>query len=198
MNFKKIKFVKSFAQASDLPRASLAEVVFVGKSNVGKSTLINSLCKQKKLAKTSSTPGKTRLINFFEVRDGPGAFYLVDLPGYGYAKISELEKLKWQELIEGYFYRKHNIAQVCCLIDIRHDPSSFDLWMHEFIKSTGLPFCVVLTKADKISNQKRKKRAQKIQSCLNIPEGLPILATSSRRNLGMLELETTISQYLSL
>ena len=198
MNFKKVKFVKSYAQASALPGATLPEIVFVGKSNVGKSSLINSLCKRKNLAKTSSTPGKTRLINFFEVGEGADAFFLVDLPGYGFAKVSEGEKQKWQNLIEGYFFDERNISLVCCLIDIRHEPTALDKQMHEFIKSTGLPFCVVLTKADKLSKQKRQASARKIQKSLDIPDGFPVIETSSQNNLGMRELEATISQYLSL
>ena len=132
----------------------LPQIAVAGKSNVGKSTLINRLCRRNKLARTSSTPGKTRLINIFLLND---MFHLVDLPGYGFAKVDRQEKLRWGRMMQDYFTGSEELKHVLCLVDIRHDPTEDDLTMNRFLRETGIPFTVVATKADKISRGARSK-----------------------------------------
>lgn len=143
-----IKFIKSVFAIKELPKSSLREVVLCGRSNVGKSSLINSLFNRKNIAKTSSTPGKTRSINYYEVDE---KFYLVDLPGFGYAKTSKKEREYWAALIENYFSESKNISLVFHLVDSRHKPTDLDLKLNELIKYYGLEYNIILTKIDKLN-----------------------------------------------
>ena len=142
-----VEFVYSAGLSSQLRPNNRQEVVFSGKSNVGKSSLINRLCNRKSLARVSSKPGKTATINFFDA----GEFDLVDLPGYGYAKVSKSEKLRWAELVEGYFAAGRNIALVVQIIDMRHKPTADDMNMLSFLRDCAIPFVVVMTKSDKLN-----------------------------------------------
>ena len=142
-----VEFTYSAGLSAQLKADTRPEVVFSGRSNVGKSSLINKLCNRKSLARVSSKPGKTATVNFF---DG-GSFNLADLPGYGYAKVSRSEKLRWAELVEGYFAAGRNIALVVQIIDMRHEPSADDLSMLGYLRDSGLPFIVVMTKSDKLN-----------------------------------------------
>jgi len=135
----KMKFIKSVYRTRDLPNKSIPELVLCGRSNVGKSSFINSLSKQKNIAKTSSTPGKTRSINYYLVED---KFYLVDLPGYGYAKVSEIEKVKWQKLISLYILNSNNIALTYHLIDSRQLATHLDLLLNEMLIQNEIPYTV--------------------------------------------------------
>ena len=154
MEIKKAVFVTSLAEYGPFPGKGLPQIAVAGKSNVGKSTLINRLCRNGKLARTSATPGKTRLINLFLLND---AFHLVDLPGYGFAKVDKREKARWGQMMQDYFTRAEELRHVLCLVDIRHDPTEDDLTMNRFLRETGIPFTVVATKADKISRGARGK-----------------------------------------
>ncbi|MDO5427225.1 MAG: ribosome biogenesis GTP-binding protein YihA/YsxC [Coriobacteriia bacterium] len=158
ISVKSAKFIASYATAEQLPASTKPEVSFVGRSNVGKSTLINKLCNNKSLAKVSSTPGKTTAINFFDAGD----IYLVDLPGYGFAKRSKGERARWSSLIDEYFNQERNFEMVYVLLDIRHDPSDLDLQMIAYLRDIGIPFEIHFTKEDKLSKQKGNAQKQKI------------------------------------
>jgi len=154
MVIKKALFITSMADYDTFPDKGLMQIAIVGRSNIGKSSLINTLLNRRELAKTSSTPGKTRLINIYNVND---VFHLVDLPGYGFAKVSKAEKSKWNDMMNRYFSRSAELAHVLHLVDIRHDPSSDDVTMNRFLRQTGIPFTVVMTKADKLSRNQCKR-----------------------------------------
>ncbi len=154
MEIKSAEFVTSMSVYAD-PTPALPQIAVAGKSNVGKSSLINSLCRRKALAKTSATPGKTRLINLFLLN---GSFHLVDLPGYGFAKVDKQEKQRWGAMMEKYFRETAALKLTLHLVDIRHEPTRDDLQMNEFLRAMGLPFLVVATKADKISRGARMKQ----------------------------------------
>jgi len=152
MTIKKSRFVTSLAELKPFPGQGLPEIALAGKSNVGKSSLINSLTRNSKLARTSSTPGKTRLVNFYELNDD---MFLVDLPGYGFAKASKQEREKWSSMIEGYLERSENLRHVFQLVDIRHTPTQEDQMMINYLRHYDIPFTVVATKADKLSKAQR-------------------------------------------
>lgn len=192
MNFHNASFKAAYGTSEQLPASTLPEVSFAGRSNVGKSSLLNKLMYRKGLAKVSSTPGKTATINFYDV-DGVD---FVDLPGYGYAKVSKAEKGRWSELIEGYFNQERIFALVVSLIDIRHDPSALDKHMVEFLKASGLSFAIALTKADKLSKQQQAKQRASIRKALDLPKGTPMVVTSSESGTGIDELRTLISRYV--
>ena len=141
LNFHKAAFKAAYGTSSQLPPSELPEVSFAGRSNVGKSSLLNKLMFRKGLAKVSSTPGKTATINFYDV-DGAD---FIDLPGYGYAKVAKSEKHRWAELIEGYFNQERIFALIVSLIDIRHEASALDVNMVEFLKESGLPYLIAFT-----------------------------------------------------
>ncbi len=155
MNFAKAVFQASYGLSSRLPALDRPEIVFSGRSNVGKSSLINKLCNRKSLARVSGVPGKTATINFYEV-DG---VYLVDLPGYGYAKVGRQERRRWDELINSYFAGQRNVALLVQLLDIRHDPSADDRTMLEYLRHYGIPFVAALTKADKLKKSQQQAAA---------------------------------------
>jgi len=147
MDINNVKFEIACGLSSQLPQSVLPEVVFSGRSNVGKSSLINKITNRKNLARVSATPGKTATINFFSLKE----FMLVDLPGYGYAKVARAEKERWGELVEGYFADDRKFALVIQICDIRHKPTSDDMQMIEYLSALGFPFAVVLTKKDKLN-----------------------------------------------
>lgn len=193
MNFHKAKYVASYGTIEQLPESKRCEIAFAGRSNVGKSSLMNALMYRKNLAKVSSKPGKTATINFFDV-DGVD---FVDLPGYGFAKVSASELDRWADLIEGYFNDERDLRLAVCLVDIRHDPSELDHSMIDFVKQTELPFAVVLTKADKLSKQKSISQKSKIVKQLNVSQDVPILLTSTEKNQGIEELRRLIEEKIS-
>ena len=192
MNYHNVKFKAAYGTSSQLPVSTLPEVSFAGRSNVGKSSLLNKLMYRKSLAKVSSTPGKTATINFYDV-DG---YDFVDLPGYGFAKVAKSEKHRWSELIEGYFNQERIFALVVSLIDIRHEASALDLNMIEFLRESGLPFMVVLTKADKLSKQQCMKQTAMLRKQLQLDKDIPMLAVSSESGTGINELRVIIIQYI--
>lgn len=152
MTIKKSKFVTSLAELKPFPGQGLPEIALAGKSNVGKSSLINSLTRNGKLARTSSEPGKTRLVNFYQLNED---MFLVDLPGYGFAKAPRQEREKWSAMIEGYLERSENLRHVLQLVDIRHTPTQEDQMMVNYLRHYDIPFTVVATKADKLSKAQR-------------------------------------------
>ena len=180
MNYHKVKFLTSFGTAGQLPPSEKPEIVFAGRSNVGKSSLINRLFNQKSLARVSATPGKTATINFFETEN----LIFADLPGYGYAKVSRGEKRRWADLIEGYFAQDRDIALVLSLVDSRHPPSADDRMMLEFLIENELPFVVVLTKIDKLSPRQRQERLEAFRQELSYGEQLTLLPFSSQTGEG--------------
>ncbi len=167
MNFNNAEFEYAAGKSSQLPKSTMPEVIFSGRSNVGKSSLINKLVNRKSLARVSATPGKTATINFFRV----DKFHLVDLPGYGYAKVSKSEKQRWSELMEGYFNQERNFSLVVQIIDMRHAPSADDMNMIEYLYSCGFPFIIVLTKKDKLKKTQQVKRLEELENELgNYPD----------------------------
>lgn len=156
MKFEQAVFESASGKAEQLPSCDLPEIVFSGRSNVGKSSLINKLLNRKALARVSATPGKTGTINFYRL-DG---CRLVDLPGYGYARVSQSEKLRWAQLVEGYFAGERGIRLVVQIVDMRHPPTGDDLHMIEFLESGAFPFVLVLTKSDKLNKTQRAQQTQ--------------------------------------
>ena len=161
MNYNKAEFHASFVTFSQIPACSRMEIAFAGRSNVGKSTLINKIFNRKNLARVSSVPGKTATINFYGLEN----VFFVDLPGYGYAKVAKSEKRRWSELIEGYLNSGRDLRLVFLLIDMRHAPSADDLHMINYLIDAELPFVIILTKADKLKVMQRKARKIGRASC---------------------------------
>ena len=166
---------------SKIPDTELPEVAFAGKSNVGKSSLINGLMNRKSLARTSSQPGKTQTINFYNINK---FMYLVDLPGYGYAKVSENEKQKWGKMIENYLHTSKQLKAVFLLIDIRHEPSANDKMMYEWIVYQGYDPIIVATKLDKIKRSQIQKSVKMVKEGLNVKPGTKIIPYSALTKQG--------------
>lgn len=188
MNFHNIAFETSFATSNALPESDLIEIAFAGRSNVGKSSMINKIFNRKNLARVSSMPGKTATINFFRLED----IRFVDLPGYGYAKVSKNEKLRWAELMEGYFNSDRNIQLVVQLVDFRHPPTKDDLSMIDFLIDMEFPFIVVLTKADKLSQKQRRERLEALESEIPCFMDITVVEFSSETGEGVEELKDII------
>ncbi|HMN18296.1 MAG: YihA family ribosome biogenesis GTP-binding protein [Ignavibacteriota bacterium] len=157
--FEKQKFTASVYKLTDLPKSELPQIVLCGRSNVGKSSFINSLFNQKNLAKTSSTPGKTRSINFYDI---DSTFFMVDLPGYGYAKVSQSDRQKWGKLINDFFAESKNIVLVFHLIDCRHNPTELDIKLNQMLKDLNLPYNVILNKSDKLKQSEVSKSVKSV------------------------------------
>lgn len=183
MNFHHVSFVASYGLLQQIPPSRLPEIVFSGRSNVGKSSLINKLFNRKGLARVSATPGKTATINFFDL---DGTLHIVDLPGYGYAKVGKQEKLRWSELIEGYLGdESRDLRLVVQLIDARHAPSALDRAMLDYLIETERPFVVALTKMDKLNRSERVARLQTITGELPYGDQITIIPFSSETGEGV-------------
>ena len=178
---------------SKIPDNMYNEVAFAGKSNVGKSSLINALMNRKSLARTSSQPGKTQTINFYNIND---AMYLVDLPGYGYAKVSEREKEKWGEMIERYLKNSKRLKAVFLLIDIRHDPSANDRQMYEWMVYQGYAPIIIATKLDKIKRSQIQKNVKAIREGLKVEPGTIIIPFSAETKQGRDEIWELIDSFV--
>ena len=170
MKIHSAEFLLSASTTRQFPTATLPEIAFAGRSNVGKSTLINFLLNRKKLVKTSATPGKTQLINFFKIND---KFYFVDLPGYGYAKVPESVQRKWQNLVEAYLSERETLRNVVLLIDCRHNPTLLDRQLLEWLEYYQRPSLIVASKIDKLKRGQVQKHLQKIKHDLSI-ESVPL------------------------
>lgn len=180
MRIQKAEFITSAVEPDQYPTDHLPYVALVGKSNVGKSSMINTITNNNKLAKTSSQPGKTRLVNFYKIND---AFYLVDLPGYGFARVSKKEKIKWANMIET-FLTTPNLLGIVQLVDIRHNPTSDDMTMINWIKHFNMPLIVLATKADKLGKTWIKPQINKIRKQLELSSDIPLIPFSSETGYG--------------
>lgn len=178
---------------STLPENDKPEIAFAGKSNVGKSSLINALMNRKALARTSAQPGKTQTINFYNIND---AMYLVDLPGYGYAKASEEVKAKWGKMIENYLHTSKQLKAVFLLIDIRHDPSANDRMMYEWMVYQGFAPIIIATKLDKIKRSQIQKNVKAIREGLNVQPGTTIIPFSAETKQGRDEIWELIDSFV--
>lgn len=167
MRIKNSEFIISAVKREQYPVDNRVEIAFVGRSNVGKSSIINALTNRRHLAKVSQTPGKTKLINFFLINND---FYLVDLPGYGYAKVSKKEKESWGKTIDMYLHNREPLKRVVLLVDSRHKPTADDIMMHDWIKHYGIDVVVVATKSDKLSNNELVKSKKIIKETLKLGE----------------------------
>ena len=182
MEIKSAEFIKSAVKNDQLPEHDGVEVMFCGRSNVGKSSFINMLTNRKKLAKTSANPGKTQTLNLFLINN---KFYLVDVPGYGYAKVSKSIKATFGKMIEEYVCKRDNLKMVCLLVDFRHKPTEDDVLMYQFLKYYNRPVTVIATKSDKVKNSERKANKKLILDTLNLAEGDKLIITSSEKREGI-------------
>lgn len=190
---KNATFITSAASRSQFITPTKPMIAVCGKSNVGKSSFINMLANQKKLAKTSSAPGRTRLVNYFDF----GSFILADLPGYGFAQVSKAEKAKWAKTLDNFFQDKEHITHVFMLADSRHDPTADDVQMIEYLHYNVIPFTVILTKADKLSKMKLKEHKKAIAADLYMGEN-NLLATSAETGYGKNDVLAKIAHILAV
>ncbi len=193
MNFNIVEFEASYGKSAQIPKSDIPEIVFSGKSNVGKSSLINKLLNRKSMAKVSATPGKTATINFFRLKE----VRFADLPGYGYAKVSKSEKNRWAELVEGYFAQERNISLIIQICDIRHSPTVDDMEMIDFIYHTGYNFIIVLTKLDKLKNSQRQARLEALVGDLAEYEGVQLYPCSSQNGEGIEDIRNAIENSIT-
>jgi len=193
MVIKKAEHVISAVEPSQYPETGWPEIALAGRSIVGKSSLINALTNRKSLARTGSTPGKTRVINFYNIND---SIMLVDLPGYGYAKVSKEERKAWGKLAETYLNTRKTLNIILLLVDIRHDPTDDDVLMLNYIRQTGRRFAVVATKSDKVSRSDHKKRIESIKTKLDLDPGSEVIPFSAVKRTGVEEVWSVIESYL--
>lgn len=194
LNFNKAEFVRSAAARDGFLRDGLPQFAFAGRSNVGKSSLLNLLTGRKALARVSGSPGKTRTINFYLVNDD---FRIVDLPGYGYAKLSRSETEKWGAMMEAYLSKRPGLLKVVQLVDIRHEPSAQDVQMYDYLRYYGLDGVVVATKADKISKNQQQKSIRQIRQKLNMKKEDAVIPVSALKRTGQEELLDVIESILN-
>lgn len=193
MNFNEVSFEFSAGTVSQLPESDMPEVVFSGHSNVGKSSLINKLVQRKALARVSAQPGKTATINFYRLQE----FRMVDLPGYGYAKVSKAEKARWASLVEGYLSAQRNIKLIIQIIDIRHKPTKDDYDMISFLYNANAPFVIVLTKKDKLKKTAYEKRINEVIDELQDYEGVELIPFSAVTGEGLDDIKEVIEEYIN-
>ena len=195
MKVKNPRFEISAVSPKQYPNNDLPQIVLVGKSNVGKSSFINTMINRKSLARTSSEPGKTRQINFYNIDD---RFYFVDLPGYGYSKMSKQEQEKVGSFIEQYLVKSNNIALVIFLIDIRHNPTENDRLMYDYIIRSGLPFIILANKADKIAPTKVENTVKELQKKINPIGDCTILPFSAEKKIYTEDVWNVIDEYIKM
>lgn len=193
MKVNHAEIVISAVSPKQYPESQLPEVALAGRSNVGKSSFINTLINRKNLARTSSKPGKTQTLNFYLIEN---ALHFVDVPGYGYAKVSKTERAKWGQMIETYITTREQLKVVICLVDLRHPPSKEDIQMYEFVKYYDLPVIVVATKADKIPRGKWNKHESIVKKALNFDPNDQFILFSSETKMGKEEAWRGIEKYL--
>lgn len=192
MKYENAEFKSAYGTFEQLPESELPEIAFAGRSNVGKSSLLNRLFSRKNLARVSSVPGKTITINFY----GAGGVNFVDLPGYGYAKVSRSEKQRWAQMMEGYFNSGRNIRLVIQLIDMRRPPTEDDIMMMEFLQNTGIDFAVVMTKSDKLNKSEYQKRLEESKDELSFVKNGFIIPFSSRTGENIEKIKAVIESHL--
>ncbi|MGN0657938.1 MAG: ribosome biogenesis GTP-binding protein YihA/YsxC [Ruminiclostridium sp.] len=188
MNYSKAEFKAAYGTFSQIPPSELPEIAFSGRSNVGKSSLINKLLGRKSLARVSAVPGKTITINFYSLEK----LHIVDLPGYGYAKVGKNEKLRWAELIEGYLHDDRNLALVVQLIDFRHSPTADDIMMINFLIDSEIPFIIALTKADKLKKRERLERREALLQEIPCAEDITMIEFSAETGEGVEEIRAIL------
>ena len=193
MNYNKVEYEASYGTSRQLPVSEIPEIAFSGRSNVGKSSLINKIFGRKSLARVSSMPGKTTTVNFFRVED----VRFADLPGYGYAKRSADEMRRWADLMEGYFQMGRNLKLVVQLVDMRHAPSKDDVTMINFIREAGYPFIIVLTKCDKLNKTERAKRREAFAEELKFAGDCTIIEFSAQTGEGCDAVKAAIENALT-
>ncbi len=194
MVIKNVSLETVIGVTSKIPQNELPEIAFAGKSNVGKSSLINALMNRKSLARTSSQPGKTQTINFYNIND---ALYFVDLPGYGYAKVSQQEKEKWGRMIERYLHQSNVLKAVFLLIDIRHDPSANDKTMYEWILANGFHPIIIAKQADKINRSQLQKQIKAVRQGLGAGKDTVVLPFSAQTKQGREEIYEVIDRLMA-
>lgn len=192
MKVTKSEFIISAVKPSQYPEDALPEIALAGRSNVGKSSLINRMINRKNLARTSATPGKTQQLNYYRIND---QLYFVDFPGYGYAKVSKTQRALFGQMMEQYLLERKELKLVMQMIDMRHPPTKDDIMMYEWLKHHGLPVCVVTTKMDKIPKTRRVKHAKIIKDALQLHPEDSFVSFSSEEGLGRDELWAVISRY---
>lgn len=193
MNYNNSEFLASYGLSRQLPDSDRPEIVFSGRSNVGKSSLINKLCNRKKLARVSATPGKTATINFYRVDTA----YFVDLPGYGYAKVSKEERDRWGRLMESYFQEPGLISLGVLIVDARHKPSADDVTMCDWFKEAGCPMLVVANKVDKLKKREVEPNLEVIRQTLELPPDTPLVPFSAEKGDGKTEVLSLLSQFFA-
>ena len=193
MNYNNSEFLASYGLSRQLPDSDRPEIVFSGRSNVGKSSLINKLCNRKNLARVSSTPGKTATINFYAVDD----CYFVDLPGYGYAKVSKEERERWGRLMESFFQEPGLISLGVLIVDARHKPSADDVTMCDWFKEAGCPMLVVANKVDKLKKREVEPNLEVIRQTLELPPDTPLVPFSAEKGDGKTEVLSLLSQFFA-
>ena len=193
MVIKNVNLETVIGVTSKLPQNDKPEFAFAGKSNVGKSSLINGLMNRKRLARVSQEPGKTQTINYYNIND---EFYLVDLPGYGFAKVPEQVKAKWGRMIENYLNKSRMLRQVFLLIDIRHDPSANDKMMYDWIVSTGAQPIIIATKSDKLKNSQIESHLEAIRQTLGMPDDACLIPYSAQTKAGREEIYAVMDSLL--
>lgn len=193
MQISRAKIEAVAVKAAQYPDEGVPEIAFAGRSNVGKSSLLNLLTRRKSLARVSGSPGKTRTINFYRIND---EFRIVDLPGYGYARVSKSESEKWGAMIEGYLENRECLLKVIQLVDIRHKPSTQDVQMYEYLKYYNLDGIVVATKADKVSGNQRSKSLAEIRRTLGMDRGDKVIPVSALKRTGYEELLDELEKLL--
>lgn len=192
LNFNRAEFVKSAVSPEGFVRDGLPRIVFAGKSNVGKSSVINRLLNRKNFARVGATPGKTVHVNYFRI---DGRLWFVDLPGYGYAAVSKGERERWGRLMEDFFADPANLTFGVLLVDARHSPTADDRTMAEWFKATGRPFAVAANKADKLKKSELEPNAARIRAALDLPETVPLLLFSAEKGTGREALLGEICRY---
>lgn len=190
MNFHQVEFETSYGRLDQMPASTLTEIAFAGRSNVGKSSMINRLFNRKHLARVSAMPGKTVTINFFRLEN----IRFADLPGYGYAKVSKSEKLRWASLMEGYFTSDRNIGLVFQLVDMRHPPTRDDLTMINFLIDSETPFVIILTKQDKLSVKQQTERLAALQTEIPCADQIMMIPFSAETGVGVQEVKAIVEE----
>jgi GTP-binding protein len=191
MNWNKAEYVRSAASRGDFLHDGRVQIAMAGRSNVGKSSVINRMVRRKNLARVGNSPGKTRQVNYFLI---DGAFYLVDLPGYGYARVSQAEKERWGRLMEAYF-ADNTLTLGLLIVDARHKPTADDCTMAQWFKESGCPFVVVANKLDKLKKSEVEPKLQRIRETLELGEEIPLIPFSAEKDVGKEELLSLVAQY---
>ncbi len=193
MKIKSAEFIISAVSPKQYPEGDLPEIALAGRSNVGKSSFINTLLNRKSLARTSQKPGKTQTLNYYLINE---AFYFVDVPGYGYAQVSKSERAAWGKMIETYFTERKQLRAVLLIVDIRHKPTKDDQMMYEYLRYYQIPTLVVATKADKISRGKYQSHLKQIKDSLQLEKNVPIIPFSAKSGIGKEEAWEQIKTFI--